>query len=104
MSKPTIVRIFYGSVVAVAAGLILGFLAVWGALITLPTGGLAAAGRIFPEPQIWLVSATLFFLWEMRSVRRQLQIAHERSLFFIGGEEQQPAEVATRNFDLKLRA
>jgi hypothetical protein len=31
MSKPTVVRIFYGSVVAVAAGLILGFLAVWGA-------------------------------------------------------------------------
>jgi len=31
MSKPTVVRIFYGSVVAVVAGLILGFLAVWGA-------------------------------------------------------------------------
>lgn len=31
MSKPTVVRIFYGSVVAVVAGLILGFVAVWGA-------------------------------------------------------------------------
>jgi hypothetical protein len=33
MSKPTVVRIFYGSVAAVVAGVILGFLAVWGAFV-----------------------------------------------------------------------
>jgi ABC-type nitrate/sulfonate/bicarbonate transport system permease component len=33
MAKPTIVRIFYGSVIAVVAGLVLGFMAVWIAFV-----------------------------------------------------------------------
>jgi hypothetical protein len=31
MTKPTVVRIFYGSLIAVVAGIILAFFAVWGA-------------------------------------------------------------------------
>jgi hypothetical protein len=77
--------------------------AAWGALIVLPTVGLALAGKSRPEALIWLAASIVGFLWEMRGIRRQLQIAHERSLYFIGGEEHQPSEVATRNFDLKLR-
>jgi hypothetical protein len=78
-------------------------MAAWTALMILPTFGLALAGKARPEAMIWLAASIVAFLWEMRSIRRQLQIAHERSLYFIGGEESESAEVATRHFDLKLR-
>lgn len=77
------------------------YLAVWGALIVLPMAGLTLVGKFLPEAPIWFAFSGLLFLWDMREIRRQLEAARVRNLPFIGDEES--PELATRNFDLKLR-
>lgn len=79
------------------------YLAGLGAFIILPTTALALTGRVFPEAVIWLAASSVAFLWEVRDIRRQLQAARDRNLFYIRDEEQESPELATRHFDLKLR-
>ena len=78
------------------------YLAVWGALVALPTAGLVLTGRAVPEAPIWLAFSGLFFVWDLRDMRRQLEAERVRNLPFIGDENESP-ELATRKFDLKLR-
>ena len=79
------------------------FLAMAGAAIIVPTIALGAFGKIVPEAIIWLAFSSLVFYGEMRGLRRQVQAERDRNLLFIGGEDKESPEVATRNFDLKLR-
>jgi hypothetical protein len=79
------------------------YLAGWGALIVLPMLALGITGRAVPEAFIWLGFSALAFLWDMRTIRGQLETERQRSLFFIGGESEEQSELATRHFDMKLR-
>jgi hypothetical protein len=78
------------------------YLAVWSAAAALPAAGLALIGKTFPEALVWAAAATLAFWWDVRDIRRQLRIAHERTLPFIGDEDES-SDLATRQFDMKLR-
>jgi hypothetical protein len=69
----------------------------------MPTAGLGLAGKIVPEALIWLAFSALAFFWDMRSIRSELQAEHDRNLYFIGGDKEEHAELATRQFDMKLR-
>lgn len=78
------------------------YLAAWGALIVLPMVGLGAMGKIVPEAIIWLAFSALAFAWDMRTIRGELQAERDRNLLYIG-ENEDGGELATRNFDMKLR-
>jgi hypothetical protein len=79
------------------------YLAAWGALIVVPMAGLGLAGKIIPEALIWLAVSSLAFLWDMRTIRGELQAERERNLYYISGENEEHSELATRQFDMKLR-
>jgi hypothetical protein len=74
----------------------------WIAILVLPFGVLIGAGRV-PESFVWFLVVSGCLFWETRQIRQQLQRAARGDDVLYIGEEGEPDQLATRNYDFRLR-
>jgi hypothetical protein len=78
------------------------YLTIWAVFIVLPFLALLGIGRL-PESIIWLVSAKLFWFWDVRQIHAAMHPAPEPEDVFVIDEQTDVSKLATRNYEMRLR-